>query len=163
MLKRESSARTGQIVARSLGISKSTHTVILAVAAAVALNAMVAIQFLSIIGQAVLLAVIFVSIAFGASAISADVYSRSSQTVSNLRSIGANSGSLSAALVSSTLAYGAGGSVLGACIGAALGVGVGNPGGLGSNLIVETVWVIIASCAAIVAGVYAGTKSVWRS
>jgi hypothetical protein len=162
MLRRGASARTTDLVAKSLGISRSTRTVVMAVAAAVALNAAVAIQFLSFLGQAALLVIIFVSVGLGSSAISADVYSRSGQTVSNLRSIGAKSGSLSAALATATLGYGAGGSAVGAFLGAGLGLAIGNPNGVGVAVLADTAAVVVSSTAAVVAGVYLGARAVWR-
>jgi hypothetical protein len=150
------------MLARSLKVSKSTHMVIATVAAAVAANAAVAMQFTSLTAQAAMLGLIFVSLAVGTSAISSDIYSRSSQAVSNLRSIGASSRSISNALFFSVIGYGVAGSAFGAAIGTALGLSLGGQGGAVSVLVVVLA-VVLASSAAAAAGVYAGGRGTWRS
>jgi uncharacterized membrane protein YgaE (UPF0421/DUF939 family) len=161
-MSRGLSLQEGQILARSLKVSKSTRLVVATVAAAVAANAAVAMQFTSFTAQIAMLVLIFVSLAAGTSAISSDIYSRSSQTISNLRSIGASSRSLSSAVFFSVIGYGVAGSALGAGIGAALGLSLGGQGGAVSVL-VAVLAVVLASSAAAAAGVYAGGRGTWRN
>ena len=161
-MSRGISLHEGQLLARSLKVSKSTHLVVVTVAAAVAANAAAAIQMTGTVGQAVLLALIFVTLAAGTSAISSDIYARSSQTIANLRSIGASSRSLSSAVFFSVIGYGVAGSALGAGVGSALGFALGGQGGVAS-LLVAVLGVILASSAAAAAGVYAGGRRTWRS
>ena len=150
------------MLARSLKVSKSTHLVVATVAAAVAANAAAAIQLIGLGGQIALLLLIFVTLALGTSAISSDIYARSSQTISNLRSIGASSRSLSSAVFFSVIGYGVAGSALGAGVGAALGVALGGQGGA-VTILVAVLGVILASSAAAAAGVYAGVRRTWRN
>jgi len=161
-MSRGISLHEGQLLARSLKVSKSTHLVVATVAAAVAANAAAAIQMTGTAGQAILLALIFVTLAAGTSAISSDIYARSSQTIANLRSIGASSRSLSSAVFLSVIGYGVAGSALGAGVGSALGFALGGQGGVAS-LLVAVLGVILASSAAAAAGVYAGGRRTWRS
>ena len=151
------------MVVRSLKISAATHLVVVSVAAGVAMNAAVAMQFLGLAGQAVLLAVVFLSLAAAASAISIDVYTRSAQVVSNLRSIGASSSSVSSAVVFSMIGYGAGGAALGGVVGTTLGASLGGAGLLGETLLIHMVAVVIAGCAGLSAGIFFGARSSWRS
>jgi len=161
-MSRGVSLHEGQLLARSLKVSKSTHLVVASVAAAVAANAAAAILMTGTVGQIVLLALIFVTLAAGTSAISSDIYVRSSQTIANLRSIGASSRSLSSAIFLSVIGYGIAGSALGAGLGAALGVVLGGQGGVVS-LSIAVLGVILASSAAAAAGVYAGGRRVWSN
>ena len=150
----------GNPVARSLKLSGSTHTVVAALSAAVALNGLVGMQALHAVGQAVLVGVIFASLAAGSAAICVDILGRSTQAIASLRSIGASRGSISSALIGPVLVYGAAGSAAGAIVGAALGATlVGAP--LGAGLYVDVPVVIVASAAAMVAGVYAGGRVTW--
>jgi hypothetical protein len=143
-------------------MTRSTHLLVAAVATAVAANAIVAVQFTGLVGQIILLALIFGSLAVGTSAISTDIYSRSSQTVSNLRSIGASSRNISSAVLIPVLKFGIAGSALGACVGGALGAALGSPSGL-ATILTEVLAVILTSSAASAAGVYAGGRAAWRS
>jgi len=152
----------GQLLARSLNVSKSTHLVVATLAAAVAANAAAAIQLIGLFGQISLLALIFVTLALGTSAISTDIYTRSGQTIANLRSIGASRRSLSSAVFFSVIGYGIAGSALGAGLGAALGVAMGGQGGA-VTVVVAVLGVILASSAAAAAGVYAGVRRTWRN
>jgi len=161
-MSRGVSLQEGQLLARSLNVSKSTHLVVATVAAAVAANAAAAIQLTGLAGQVALLSLIFVTLALGTSAISSDIYTRSSQTIANLRSIGASSRSLSSAVFFSVIGYGVAGSALGAGVGAAMGIALGGQGGAVSVL-VAVVGVILASSAAAAAGVYAGVRRTWRN
>jgi hypothetical protein len=151
----------GDAVARGLKITRTTHMLVLAVVAGVASNATVAMQYSGLAGQIVLAVLIFASLAAGMSAISTDIYSRSSQTISNLRSIGATRGSISSAVTFPVLVYSAIGSVLGAGIGAAIGASFGHPGP--GNIAVDVLAVVLTASAASVAGVYAGGRAAWRS
>ena len=162
-MTREISMHPGDMVARSLSITRTTHALVAVVTAAVTLNAMVAMQFIGLLGQAVLLSLVFVTLAAGLSAVSLEVYSRSGQAVSNLRSIGATSGSLSKAVLVSIIGYGAAGSALGAAAGAGLGAALGGPSVAGVTALAEGVGVIVAASAATAAGVYLGARAAWRS
>ena len=161
-MSRRVSLQEGQLLARSLKVSRSTHLVIATVAAAVAANAAAAMQLTNLVGQATLLVLIFITLAVGTSAISSDIFERSAQAISNLRSIGASSGSLSKAVFVSVIAYGIGGSILGAGIGAALGLSIGGQGGAVS-IAFAFPGVILASSAAAAIGAYAGGRRTWRS
>lgn len=152
----------GQLLARGLKITRSTHLLVAAVATAVAANATVAFQYTGLTGEIVLLALIFGSLAIGTSAISADIYARSSQTVSNLRSIGASSRNISSAVLTPILVFGIAGSALGAGIGAGIGMTLGGPGGP-ATILTQVIVVILTSSAASAAGVFAGGRAAWRS
>ena len=162
-MSREAAVSATQMVVRSLKISAATHLVVASVAAGVAVNAAVAMQFLGTTGQVVLLAIVFLSLAVGASAISVDVYSRSSQVVSNLRSIGASSSSVSSAVVLSMIGYGAGGAALGGVLGSTLGAALGGASLLGETLLIHMVAVVFAACVGLSAGVFLGARSSWHS
>ena len=161
-MSREAAVSASQVVARSLKISNATHLMVGSVAAGVAVNAAVAMRFLGTTGQLALLAVVFVSLAVGASAVAADVYSRSSQVLSNLRSIGATRTAVSAAVVFAVIGYGAGGAVLGGVLGMGLGSALG-PGGLGGSAVVQLVAVILAACGGISVGMFAGARRAWSA
>jgi len=161
-MSRGVSLQEGQLLSRSLNVSRSTHLVVASLAAAISANAAAAIQLIGLTGQIALLVVIFVTIAAGTSAISSDIFARSSQTISNLRSIGASRGSLSSAVFFSVIGYGVAGSALGAGVGAALGVALGGQGGAFSILF-AVFGVILASSAAAAAGVYAGGRGTWSN
>ncbi len=157
-MSREFAVHASDLVARSLKISRATHMTVAAVVAAVALNATIAIQYLSALGQAALLVLIFFSVAGGLSAISADLYSRSGQAVSSLKSIGATGKSISYAVIMSVVGYGAAGAVFGVLVGAGFGAALGNGGVSATALLVEGLGVIVAASAATAAGVYAGGR-----
>ena len=161
-MSREAAVSATQMVARSLKVSPATHMVVASVSAGVAVNAAVAMQFLGLEGQVVLLAVVFVSLAAGSSAVAADIFSRSSQVVSTLRSIGASRSSVSSAVVYAMIGYGAGGAALGGVLGAALGSALGT-GTMDLAATIELAAVILAACAGMSAGVFAGARRVWRS
>ncbi len=161
-MSRDFAVHASDLVARSLKISRATHMTIAAVVAAVALNASIAIQYLSTAGQAVLLVLTFASVAAGLSAISADFYSRSGQAVSSLKSIGATSRSISYAVIVSVAGYGAAGATVGAIVGAGFGAALGSGGASAIDLLLESVGVIVAASSATAAGVYAGARA-WRS
>jgi hypothetical protein len=157
------SLQQSKLVARSLKITGSTRALSASVAGAVALNAAMAMQFVGFAGQMTLLVVFFVSVAGAASAISGDVCSRSMQTVSNLRSIGATSGSLSSALIISVLVYGIAGASLGTIAGTGLGGFLAGGGPSLPTLLVDFVEVAVAATVATALGVYVGVKATWRS
>jgi hypothetical protein len=161
-VSRRVSLQEGQLLARSLNVSKSTHLVVASLAAAVAANAAAAIQLTELMGQIALLVVIFVTVAAGTSAISSDIFARSRQAIANLRSIGASSRTLSKAVFFSMIGYGVAGSALGAGVGAALGIALGGQGGAFSALF-AVLGVILTSSAAAAAGVYAGGRRTWSS
>lgn len=161
-MSREATVSATQMVVRSLGISTATHLVITATAAGIAVNAAVAMQFLSLAGQIVLLSIVFASLAAASSAISVDVYSRSSRVVANLRSIGASKNSVSSAVVVSMIGYGAGGAALGGVLGAALGAALGGAN-LGGAFLAQLVSVVTAACLGLSAGVFFGARTSWRS
>ena len=161
-MSREAQVSATQMVARSLKISTATHLVVASVSAGVAVNAAIAMQFMGLGGQVVLLAVVFASLAAGSAAISLDVYSRSSQVVANLRSIGASRTSVSSAVVFSVLGYGAGGAALGGIIGDLLGTALG-AGTLGGAFLVQLFVVIVTASAGMSTGVFIGARSAWHS
>ena len=150
------------MLARSLKVTKSTHTVVAIVAAAIAANAGIAFQLIGLFGQIAVLALIFASVALGTSAIASDIYTRSSQAMSNLRSIGASSRALTSAVFFAVIGYGVAGSALGAIIGSALGSSLGGQGSAFSILFTVLAVVLCSSSAAAV-GVYAGGRGTWRS
>ena len=152
-----------QAVARSLRISGATHATVASVSAAVALNGTIAMQFLGSAGQAILLVLIFATLAAGLASISSDFYSRTSQTISNLRSIGASRGGISKAVAFSMLVYGTAGAVIGTTVGAGVGAAFGNSSIQTTSFAVDFVAVLGASAAAIAAGVYAGVRVRWHS
>jgi hypothetical protein len=157
------SMRSSQVIARSLKITRTTHSLVAAITAAVALNSMVAIQYLGLSGQAALLVVVFVSLGVGSLAVSTDIYSRSSQTLTNLRSIGATTGSISSALALAIVGYGIAGAVIGAGSGGALGFALGSSGAGSMSLLTDAIAVIAASSGAIAAGFYVGARATWSS
>lgn len=126
------------------------------------MNATVAMRFTSTAGQVVLALLVFASLAAGISAVSSDIFSRSSQAVSNLRSIGATSRSLTSALAFPVFGYSLAGSALGAGLGVALGFSLGPAAGP-SVTFLDVLAVIAVASAASVAGVYAGGRAAWRS
>jgi len=162
-MSREATVSATAMVARSLKISGATHMVIASVSAGVAVNAAVAMQFLGVGGEAAILAMAFLSLAAAACAVSMDVYSRSSQVVSNLRSIGASRNSVSSAVILSLIGYGGGGAALGGLIGVALGAGLRSSGALGGVLVIQLVVVVLAACGGISAGIFYGARVSWRS
>ena len=159
-MSRGVSLQEGQLLVRSLNVSKSTHLLVASLAIAVSANAAAAIQLIGLMGQIALLVVIFVTVAVGTSAISSDIFARSSQTITNLRSIGASRSSISNAVFFSVIGYGVAGSALGGVAGAALGMALGGQGGALSVLF-AVLGVILASSAAAAAGVYAGGRGTW--
>lgn len=161
-MARDISLYSGRLVARGLKVSRVTSTLVGVTTAGVALSAGLAMQFLGFAGQGTMIAVVFITLALGAATLSLDVYSRSSLVVSNFRSMGATSGSLSFAMMVSVLAYGAAGSAIGGTLGAALGASFGRSG-IGAGPLISALAVTISSCAAIVAGTYGGTRISWRS
>ena len=162
-MKPEFSLRSSQVIARSLKITRTTHSLVAAITAAVALNSMVAIQYLGLSGQAALLVAVFVSLGVGSLAVSKDVYSRSIQTVANLRSIGATTGSISSALASAMIVYGMVGAVIGVAVGGAMGFALGGGVSGGASILSEAIGVIAVSSGAIAAGFYIGARTTWRS
>ena len=151
------------MIARSMKVTRTTQAIVGVISAGVAVNAMVAMQYLGVPGQAALLFMAALSIAVGSLVVSIDVYSRSSQAVANLRSIGASSGSISRALAIAIVGYGVAGAALGAIIGGSIGSAFGSGGASASGLLVEAFSVIIASACATAGGFYLGVRMVWRS
>jgi len=127
------------------------------------MNAMIAMQCVGFDAQLALLAIVFVTLAVGTLALSSDLYSRSSQTVSNLRSIGASKGAISSAFALAIVAYGVAGAVVGVAAGSALGFALGSSGAGAISLVVESLGVMVAASTATSAGFYAGARSAWRS
>ena len=162
-MSREATVSATQMVARSLRISRPTHILVTSLSAGVAVNAAVAMQFLGVGGQLVLLAVVFATLAVGASAVSADVYSRSGAAVSNLRSIGASRNGVSSAVVLSLVGYGAGGAVLGGALGTGLGGALGGAVTVGEPAVLQLAAVVLSACAGISVGGFLGARSSWRS
>ena len=160
-MSREAAVSATAMVARSLKISGTTQMVMASMSAGIAANGAVAIQFLGIGGQAAILAMAFLSLAAAASAVSMDVYSRSEQVVSNLRSIGASRNSVSSAVVVSLIGYGGGGAVLGGAVGTAIGAGL-SAGTVGGELILQLLAVVLATCGGMTAGIFYGARSAWH-
>src|SRR5579863_1136194 len=152
----------GNVVARSLKITRATHVLVAALMAAVCTNVMVAMQFVGLGGQAALVVLIFATVALATSAVSADLFSRSGQAVANLRSIGASMRSLSTAVLTAVLVWGVIGASVGTGLGLAMGLLLGGTSA-GSSIFLDGGVVICASAAAIAAGVYAGAKMSWHS
>ncbi len=152
----------GGPVARSLRITGSTHLMVAMLSAAVALNGAAAAQALGFTGFVVATAVVFASLAACSAAISVDILRRSGKTVSDLRSIGATSSSISSAIFGSVLAYGALGSAVGGVAGGALGSALVGPGPA-LSAVYGVVTVVLASSAALAVGTYAGGRATWRS
>ena len=150
------------MIAKGLKISGSTHTLVASVSAIVALNAAVALQFIGLDAQAALLATVFASMAFCTAMVATDLFSRSGQAVSSLRSMGATTGSISSAVVLAMIGYGVAGAAIGAALGGALGAGLGAGPGL-LSLLIDSVAVIVISSFALIAGFYAGVRRAWRS
>jgi hypothetical protein len=159
-MSRGVSVREGQLVARSLKVTRSTHLLVAAVTAAVAANASVAIQLIPFAAQLALAAVVFASLATVIWALSSEIFSRSGQTITNLRSIGATGASLSKALLVPVLVYGAAGAALGAGAGAAIGISIGGPGA--ATALAEALAIIATSAAASAVGTYAGGRAAWH-
>ena len=155
------SMRYSGLVARGLKMNRSTNLVVASVTAGVASNATVAMQFTAALGQMVLSSIIFATVAIGIWAISVDIFSRSGQTISNMRSIGATAAGISSAILVPVMLYSAAGSAIGALLGIGIGVLVGASPGLG--LALEFIGVVLACSMASAVGVYAGVRTSWRS
>lgn len=152
----------GGQVARSLGVRGSTLATVGAMSSAIALNGMIAVQALGVLGRISVLVVVFASVAACSAAITVDVLERSAKAVSDLRSIGASQWSISSALFWAMFAYGAVGSVVGGVAGASIGSALTSSGfGAGAA---EMVVVVLGACvSAVAAGAYAGGRFKWRS
>ncbi len=154
------SLHESQLLARSLKISRPMRLVVGTVAGAIAANAAAAMQLTSDTGEVAMIGLLFVSLALGTFAITSDIYSRSSQVVSNLRSLGANGRSISSAIFLAVIGYGAAGSALGAGVGTAVGASLGGQSSLVSSLVV--VFAIVLTCSVAAAtGVYVGGRRDW--
>ena len=151
------------VVAKSLGLTRSTHTLVAAITTAVTANAMIAIQLLTVVGQTAVLAILFVSVAFATYAVSTDVLARSSQTLGNLKSIGANRGKLTGVVLFNVTTYGAAGTALGSALGGIFGIAFGKFTGLDGSFLAEALSVFVVAAGATGAGAYVGTKTTWRS
>ncbi len=161
-MSRGISLREGQLLARSLRVERPTHLVVATVSAGVAANAAVAMELMTSPGNVVILALVFVSLILCTLAVSSDIYSRSSQAVSNLRSIGASRRSLGVAVFMSVIFYAVAGSAAGGMVGVALGLALGGSGGVFSAL-TSVLAVVAISSAAEAVGVYAGGRGTWPS
>ncbi len=156
------SLQEGQLLSRSLKVSRSTHLLMATVSGGVASNAALAMQLLGTPGQVAALAIVFVSLAAGTLAVSSDIYSRSSQAVSNLRSIGASSRSLGVAVFMSLIGYGVAGAAFGGAIGAILGLSFASGGDM-LHALIAILAVVVTSSVAEAFGVYAGGRKAWPS
>ncbi len=162
-MSRASAVQASKMVSRSMRISRATHLAVATLAAAISLNVMVAVQFIGILGQAVLLAAVFCAVSVALTSISSDIYSRSSEAVSHLRSIGATSKSISKALALSMLTYGGGGALIGALAGAGFGEAFGTSGAGALALIVELTAVLITCAGSVAVGAYWGARVSWHN
>ena len=156
------SIQRSKLVARSLKVTGSTRGISAAMATGVALNAGVAMQFVGVTGELVLLLVLFASLAAGGYAISRDVCTRAGPSLSSLRSIGATSSSLSSALTLSVLFYGIAGAHLGGAVGLALGQYLGGSAMSAPYLLLDVGGIAVAALAATAAGVSMGVRAAWR-
>jgi ABC-type lipoprotein release transport system permease subunit len=134
-----------------------------AVTAAVAMNTMLAIHHLSATGQGALLVAVFASLTVGFLAVSVDLFSRSSQTVASLRSVGASRGTISSAFALAILVYGIAGAAIGVLAGGAFGYALGDSATGVVSMIIDSACVIVASSGAAAAGFYAGARTAWRN
>ena len=161
-MRPELSLRSGQVVARSLRITSTTHVLVAAIAAGITLNAMVAIEFTGLAGQITLLATAFATVLLGSLSVAKDVLSRSSETLSNLRSIGASMGGVSVSIASALVIYGAVGAAVGVLLGAGVGALLGSAASIGSASI-DAFSVIASASAGTATGFYLGARTAWRS
>jgi len=161
-MKRGLSFTTDGVIARSLKMTKATGVLVGALTAGVTVNVMVAMQFVGAFAQVLLVALVFAAVGFSSSAMASDVLSRSGQSVSSLRSMGATAGGLAMAMVGTVLAWGVLGAVLGTGVGSALGFAEGGTAGVFSSAL-DGAGVIAAAVAAVAVGVYLGARSSWRS
>jgi hypothetical protein len=152
-----------QAVARSLKVTRTTYMVIAATTAAVVANATMAMQTMALSGQLVVLAIIFVFVALASSAISADILGRSSQTLANLRSIGATRRSIYGGVLFAIIGWGLVGAVLGVGLGSLLGAALAGPSAAGLPYYGGAVLALVVSGGATASGVYFGVGMAWRS
>jgi cell division protein FtsX len=152
-----------QAVARSLKVTRTTYLVVAATTAAVVTNATVAMGAMGLSGQMILLALTFVFVASAASAVSTDILSRSSQTIANLRSIGATRRSIFGGVLLAFIGWGLAGAVLGAGLGSAIGVALTSPSGAGLPYYGSAVFALVVAGGATASGVYFGVGMAWRS
>jgi predicted lysophospholipase L1 biosynthesis ABC-type transport system permease subunit len=150
------------MVARGLRITRSTNGLLAAISAGVTANATVAVTQFGIDGKVGLLAIVFASIALSTYAVCVDILNRSSQTVANLRSIGADRGAISRAVLVFVLTYGSAGSILGVAIGTALGATLSSFA-ISTSVLFDMISVFVASAMGTAIGVYAGARQAWRS
>jgi len=151
------------LVTKSLKMTRATSLLVASLTAGISVNVMVAMQYVGGFAQALLSGIVFVTLAVSTSAVSADVFARSEQSISNLRSVGATLKSMTGAILGVVLFWGLAGAVLGTGAGSAIGLVAGgsSPGLLG--LMVDGLVVILLSAAAMSAGVYLGARRSWRS
>lgn len=159
-MKRASLPQWGGPVAKSLKVTSYTYAAVASLTAALAANGMLAAGPLGAAGKALVVAVVFVSLAGVTTALSADVFSRSSQAVANLRSIGASQAKISGAVATSVVVFGAGGALLGAAAGAGLAALVSSSP-VGTSLF-DALAMVVASSAAVATGAFAGGRISWR-
>lgn len=161
-MKTSASIGRGDMVARGLRITRATNGLLAAISLGVTANATVAVMQFGFAGKAGLLAIVFFSIAISTYAVCVDILNRSSQNVANLRSIGANKGAISRAVLIFVLTYGSAGSILGVAVGTALGASLSSIG-MSSPVLLDMISVFVASAMGTAIGVYAGARQAWRS
>ncbi len=152
------------MVARSLRISRPTFYMIAASSAAVAANATITLQVLSSAGQAAVLGFTSLFVGIVGAAVAIDILSRSSQALVTLRTLGAKREAVAVSMVASLVVFGAAGSALGAALGVGLVAALIGSGPLilGGTL-VNALFVLGLSAAAIGVGVYAGVRASWHN
>ena len=157
-------------ITKSLRMTSATYAMIASFNTAVAAMSMLALLALSVMGQTAVYIVLFAFISVVGSFFVSDVLSRSNQTVTALRAIGATRKFITKSMITSLVLSSGAGSALGAAAGAGLGSGLGALGLIaiqGSGLaaavtVVNGVIVVVLSLAAMGLGVYSGVRRSWR-
>jgi ABC-type lipoprotein release transport system permease subunit len=152
-------------------MTRATNVMIASFNAAVAAMSMLALRAFSAAGQVVVYIILFAFVSIAGLSFVSDVLSRSNQTITALRSIGATKKIVTKSVITGPLLSAIGGSVLGAAIGAGLGAGLGPMGlvtiqgpGLGAaDVVVNGALILVSSLAAMGLGVYSGVSRSWRS
>jgi len=157
------SFRSDGVVAKSLKMTRATSVLVAALTAGISVNAMVAMQFVGGVAQAVLAGIVFGTLVISTSAVAADVFARSEQSIANLRSIGATLKSMTGAILGAVILWGVAGAILGTGAGSAIGTVSGGSSATAVSVLVEGSVVILLSVAAMSAGVYLGARRSWRS
>ena len=165
-MKRVTVRRADPVIARSLKVTRTTFSMVATFTAGVAANVMLSAQVLSALGQVAVFALMFAVISIISASLVADIFTRSNQVVTTLRTLGATKGAISKSIVVSLFVPGAAGAAIGAALGGGLGAAGLVQGALGTGLgsiMLNGVVVLAMSLAAIGCGVYAGVRTAWRN